>query len=91
VTSRVVALVVVGLLGCVCFAFALFALWPPLPGRDPVTGRVLAELMVVGASGVGATTTLRWALGRGGRSAVLLGWVAGLAPCLAVVLALLGS
>jgi sulfite exporter TauE/SafE len=88
VGSRVVAFVVAVLLGCACFVLALFALWPPLPGEDQGLTQALPEVLALGLAGVGAATTLRWALCAHGSTPVVVGWTLGLMPCALVAIEL---
>jgi hypothetical protein len=87
--SRVVALASALLLGFVCFLLGLFALWPPMPGEDRGLAQALTEVLLLGVAGMGTATALRWALGAHGRSAVVLGTLLGLTPCLLVTVELL--
>jgi hypothetical protein len=86
--SRLVALVVAVLLGCAGYMFALFALWPGLPGEDQGLNQALPEVLALGLAGVGAATALRWALCAHGNTAVVVGWTLGLIPCALVVIEL---
>lgn len=87
--SRVVALAAALFLGFVCFLLGLFALWPSMPGEDRGLVQALPEVLLLGLAGLATATALRWTLGLHGRSAVLLGRLLGLTPCLLVAVELL--
>ena len=77
------------LLAVCCWMFAVFALWPS-DARHPGVGDAVAELVAVALLGLGAAALVRWALDRQGRRAVALTWLLGLAPCVLVMIELLG-